>query len=224
MSKVTTTCRDLFELLPVAEQACRLLFQECAKLGIVNIFITETYRSQARQNYLYEQGRSRKGNIVTWTKSSRHTSRLAWDIACSSPLSLYDVATLNKVGAVARKLGITWGGDWKGNIDRPHFEVSSKWTIPKGYKLGKVIVPSTSSGKVQLVVEDKQNKEVITMSAKWNPASPAMEDSAVKIIEYGVNKGIIQATHLTQLKNKELTTDRVLGLIATVIDRAGVLK
>lgn len=225
MSNVTTTCRDLSELLPVAAQACRLLFQECYKQGIKNIFITETYRSQARQNYLYEQGRTRSGQIVTWTKSSRHTSRLAWDIACGSPASLYDVTTLNEVGAVARKLGITWGGDWKGNIDRPHFEVTSKWTMPKGYKLeGKVIVPTTSSGKVQLIVEDKVNKEVITMSAKWNPASPAMQESAEKIIEYGVKKGIIQATHLTQLKNKELTTDRVLGLIATVIERAGVLK
>ena len=52
MTRVTTTCRDLGELLPVAQTACRLLFQQCYKAGIDNIFVTETYRSQARQNYL----------------------------------------------------------------------------------------------------------------------------------------------------------------------------
>ncbi|WP_141316419.1 M15 family metallopeptidase, partial [Lysinibacillus sphaericus] len=74
---VTTTCRDLSELLPVAQTACRLLFQQCYKAGIQNIFVTETYRSQARQNYLYTQGRTRPGKIVTWTLKSNHTSRLA---------------------------------------------------------------------------------------------------------------------------------------------------
>lgn len=91
---VNVTCRDIDELHKTARLACQLLFQECLKAGIKNVFITETYRSQARQNYLYEQGRTRSGNVVTWTKSSRHTSRLAWDIACGSPNSLYDNALL----------------------------------------------------------------------------------------------------------------------------------
>lgn len=152
---VTTTCRDVNELLPIAQTACKLLFQECYKAGITDIFITETYRSQARQDYLYAQGRTRPGNIVTWTKSSRHTSRRAWDIAVAPPKSLYDVTTLNKVGAIARKLGITWGGDWKNNIDRPHFEVDSNWKMPKGYKLeGKIEIPTSSNQKVRLITNE----------------------------------------------------------------------
>ena len=64
------------------------------------------------------------------------------------------------------KLGITWGGQpsWvkAGATDRPHFEVSANWTMPKGYKLeGQVIVPSNSKMKVQLIVDDKKNKEPI---------------------------------------------------------------
>ncbi|MGE7129560.1 M15 family metallopeptidase [Lysinibacillus xylanilyticus] len=78
-----------------------------------------------RQKYLYEQGRTQPGQIVTWTLSSNHKSRLAWDVAVGPPQSLYDVATLSRIGAIARKLGITWGGDWVGSIDRPHFEVKS---------------------------------------------------------------------------------------------------
>ncbi|MGE7129561.1 hypothetical protein [Lysinibacillus xylanilyticus] len=45
-TSVTTTCRDINELLPASQLACKLLFQECYKAGITNIFITETYRSQ----------------------------------------------------------------------------------------------------------------------------------------------------------------------------------
>ena len=53
MSNVTSTCRDINELLPIAQKACKLFLCECKKAG-VDIFITETYRSQERQNYLYE--------------------------------------------------------------------------------------------------------------------------------------------------------------------------
>ncbi|MFJ7914785.1 MULTISPECIES: hypothetical protein [unclassified Lysinibacillus] len=74
-TSVTTTCRNLAELLPAAQKACRLLFQACYKAYIKNIFITETYRSQEPQNYLYAQGRTRLGQIVTWTLNS-NTSRV----------------------------------------------------------------------------------------------------------------------------------------------------
>lgn len=217
MTSVTTTCRDLSELLPVAQTACRLLFQECFKAGIKNIFITETYRSQERQNYLYAQGRTRPGSIVTWTLDSKHKSRLAWDIAIGPPQSLYDVVTLNKVGAIARKLNITWGGDWLGNIDRPHFEVKTNWQMPKGYKLeGQVIVPSNSKLRVQLIVEDKREDMKMTI---WNPASPAMQTAAEAFLKQAVKDGIIQESHLKDLQNKQMTTDRLLGLYITIDQR-----
>ena len=216
MTSVTTTCRDLAELTSVAQQACRLLFQECYKAGIRNIFITETYRSQARQNYLYAQGRTRPGKIVTWTLSSNHKSRLAWDIAVGPPQSLYDVTTLNRVGAIARKLGITWGGDWVGSIDRPHFEVKASWRIPNGYVLGKVVVPTTSSMKVQLIVEDKKEEVKVT---NWNPGSPAMKTEAENFIAQAVKDGIIQASHLKDLQSGVMTTDRLVGLYITIQQR-----
>lgn len=217
---VTTTCRNLNELTTAAQTACRLLFQECYKAGIKNIFITETYRSPERQKYLYAQGRTRPGQIVTWTLKSNHSSRLAWDIACSSPVALYDVATLNKVGAIARKLGIEWGGDWPNNIDRPHFEIKATWKMPKGYALGKVVVPSNSKLKVQLIIEDKK-EEVIKMAQNqtWNPGSPAMRTAAEDFLTKAVNEGIVKDTHLKDLQNGEMTTDRLVGLYITVNQR-----
>ncbi|MGE7113958.1 M15 family metallopeptidase [Lysinibacillus sp. NPDC047702] len=218
MTNITTTCRDLAELLPAAQTACRLLFQECFKAGIKNIFITETHRSQERQNYLYAQGRTRPGQIVTWTLTSNHKSRLAWDIAVGPPQSLYDVTTLNRVGTIARKLGITWGGDWVGSIDRPHFEVKSSWKMPAGYKLeGTVIVPSNSKLKVQLIVEDK--KEEIKMTQTWNPGSPAMKTEAENFIAQAVEDSIIKESHLKDLQNGTMTTDRLIGLYITIQQR-----
>ncbi|WP_107950465.1 M15 family metallopeptidase [Lysinibacillus parviboronicapiens] len=219
MTSVTTTCRDLAELLPAAQTACRLLFQECFKAGIKNIFITETYRSQERQKYLYAQGRTRPGQIVTWTLNSNHKSRLAWDIAVGPPQSLYDVTTLNRVGAIARKLGITWGGDWVGSIDRPHFEVKANWLMPKGYKLeGQVIVPSNSKYKVQLIVEDKKEENKVT-NTNWNPGSPAMKTETENFIAQAVKDGIIQESHLKDLQNGAMTSDRLLGLYITIQQR-----
>ncbi|QGG51451.1 M15 family metallopeptidase [Lysinibacillus pakistanensis] len=217
-SRVTTICRDLSELLPAAQTACRLLFQECFKAGIKNIFITETYRSQERQNYLYAQGRTRPGQIVTWTLTSNHKSRLAWDIAVGPPQSLYDVTTLNRVGAIARKLGITWGGDWIGSIDRPHFEVKANWKLPAGYKLeGKLNVPTNSKGQVQLIVEDK--KEEIKVTQAWNPGSPAMKTETENFIAQAVKEGIIQESHLKDLQNGTMITDRLIGLYITIQQR-----
>lgn len=151
MTSVTQTCRDINELKPNAKLACQLLFQECYKAGINDIFITETYRSQERQKYLYAQGRTRKGQVVTWTLNSNHTPRLAWDIAVCPPKSLYDISTLNKVGAIAKKLGIEWGGYWKSpNYDAPHFQVSEGWNIPRGYSIeGIVKIPTNSKSRIE---------------------------------------------------------------------------
>ena len=128
MSNITQACRDISELTPLAQKACNLFLRCCAEKGL-KVCITETYRSQDRQNWLYTQGRTRNGNIVTWTKNSRHTSRRAWDIACNGHL-LYDIDILNKAGAIAKSLGITWGGDWT-TPDKPHFEIDVNWEAPK---------------------------------------------------------------------------------------------
>nr|DAU66715.1 MAG TPA: hypothetical protein [Caudoviricetes sp.] len=129
MADVKTACRDIGELLPKAQEACNLFLERCKAAGI-NIFITETYRSQERQDYLYEQGRSRPGNIVTWTKNSRHTSRRAWDIACSGN-NLYDMGILTKAGHLAQDLGLIWGGSWT-TPDMPHIEMPEDWNGDSG--------------------------------------------------------------------------------------------
>lgn len=126
----TTVCRDISALTETAEKACKMFLAECERRGL-NVLITETYRSQARQNYLYAQGRTRAGKKVTWTLNSRHTSRRAWDICKNEKGAEYsDSGFFNACGDVAAELGITWGGNWK-TPDTPHFEIGEDWK-PKG--------------------------------------------------------------------------------------------
>ncbi|MEY9976602.1 M15 family metallopeptidase [Lysinibacillus sp. RC79] len=237
MVSVTETCRDLSELTAPAQLACRLLFQECYKAGITDIFITETYRSQARQNYLYEQGRTRPGSKVTWTLSSNHTSRRAWDIAVAPPKDLYNISTLSRVGAIAKKLGITWGGYWPiSSYDAPHFEIPTNWKAPMGYKLeGTVIVPSNSKIKVQLIVNDKgQAVEGVndgkmyrvqsgtyTTQTQVNAAKQALgkykiaNADYVRVVQDGGKWRFITGTYATQVvANNAITEMKRLGILS----------
>ncbi|MFJ6264251.1 M15 family metallopeptidase [Lysinibacillus xylanilyticus] len=221
MTSVTTTCRDINELLPAAQLACRLLFQECCKAGIKNIFITETYRSQERQNYLYAQGRTQPGQIVTWTLNSNHKSRLAWDVAVGPPQSLYDVATLSQIGAIARKLGITWGGDWVGSIDRPHFEVKSNWVIPKGFKLeGQVIVPTSSAVKVQLIVEGNKPNQNEKDDDKMQFTNETTKSTVRDYLKQAVDKKLIDKMWLVKFDNGTMTTGDYEGLKLIIAQRS----
>lgn len=128
MSNVTKQNREISSLQPTAQVACGLFLEECKKKGI-NIFVTEYHRSQERQNWLYEQGRTRPGKVITWTRNSNHSTGYAWDIACSPPKDLYDSKIIVRAGEVAKKLGIEWGGTWK-EQDTPHFQVSKNWKAP----------------------------------------------------------------------------------------------
>ncbi len=45
-----------------------------------DVSVAETFRSQARQNALYAQGRTTDGPVVTWTQSSKHSQGRAVDV------------------------------------------------------------------------------------------------------------------------------------------------
>lgn len=190
---VTKPLRDVNALRPIAQTACKLFFQELFKAGVKNVFITETLRPQERQNYLWAQGRTRPGPEVTWTLNSNHTPGFAWDIGVAGP-DLYDRATINRCGAVAKKLGITWGGSWNGPYDSPHFEVKSTWKIPTGYKLeGTVIIPISSKEPIQLITKEEEEivKEILLQVGK---------DEMKNAITKAVEKGLVDKSHIANLK------------------------
>src|SRR5690554_1189044 len=72
---------DSIDQLNEKTREALLLFLEIAEDEGLPVLVTETYRTQERQEFLYSLGRTAEGNIVTWTTESEHTKRSAFDIA-----------------------------------------------------------------------------------------------------------------------------------------------
>lgn len=115
---VTKTDRDLSKLQPEFKKQV-----EAFLAANPEVFVTEAYRSQERQDWLYASGRTRPGRVVTWTKNSQHTKGLAIDIAFKGDQLYPSVSDprWRKVADSAKQFGIDWGYDlWE--ADAPHFQ------------------------------------------------------------------------------------------------------
>ena len=185
------TIRDICELNPIAQTACKAFLTECEKRGL-KVSVTETYRSQKRQNELYAQGRTTPGNKVTWTLNSRHTSRMAWDICQNIKGKEYDTSTgfFEKCGAVAAKLGITWGGIWK-TPDRPHFEVTEEWELPKEYAEETRVMEEL---KKEIARLEHRISKLEKESAVYNYIDENMPNWIENITNWGIENGVITGT------------------------------
>jgi len=128
----TEQCRDLSKLHPFVKEVAELFLAECKKQGL-NISINETFRTIERQDYLYAQGRTRSGAIVTNSRGSAmnsyHQWGLAFDIYNNVTGDAYNINVLNKAGAIGQSMGLEWGGSWAGFVDRPHFQYTFNLSI-----------------------------------------------------------------------------------------------
>lgn len=71
-----------------------------------NAVVFEARRSQERQDWLYAQGRTRPGKVVTWTKTSNHKDGKAVDIVFKNNWKLERAWPYNDLIAMAKKYGI----------------------------------------------------------------------------------------------------------------------
>jgi hypothetical protein len=105
--------------------------------------IVQGNRTQAEQNALYAQGRTRPGNIVTWTKNSKHiggnaidfaalvNNKINWDTKFYPP-----IANAFKAAAKELGVGIVAGIDWK-TRDWGHIQLEPRAATPKAPAAGK---------------------------------------------------------------------------------------
>jgi len=98
--------------------------------GFLHVGISATYRDRVHQDWLFAQGRTRPGNIVTNARggSSIHNYRLAFDFfrnirgqefADRTPA---ERAFWDTAGRIWVEMGGVWGGNWRNFVDRPHCE------------------------------------------------------------------------------------------------------
>ena len=104
-----------------------------SKISMHGFWIVQGKRSQVEQDRLYEQGRSHRGAIVTWTRHSKHVEGRAIDF---QPLDVegrptWDrrafESTASEFKRAAAEVGvhIDWGYDlW--NKDLGHIELSTR--------------------------------------------------------------------------------------------------
>ena len=106
-----TEGKKLSKLQPVMKEKITVLLAVARKqFPQYNLVLAETYRSQERQNELYNKGRH-----VTAVKVSKHTQGLAADIYFTDGKRIleYEEAPYLMLGELAESLGLTWGGRWK---------------------------------------------------------------------------------------------------------------
>jgi peptidoglycan L-alanyl-D-glutamate endopeptidase CwlK len=114
--------RDLAELKPSFRVKLEAALADAAAAGL-DPLVTETYRTQARQDELYGIGRSRPGKRITDAKHSKHTDRIAADVAVrvNGQIAWHRKDLFDKWGAIAEANGLRWGGRFT-NYDGPHVE------------------------------------------------------------------------------------------------------
>lgn len=125
------------KLLPRVERQAQEVLRSMELLGMP-MRITEGYRSIARQNELYAQGRTKAGKIITNAKGgeSLHNHGVAVDfvfrLGYDVPLSHWKT-----FGTIAVSKGFEWGGNWTGFVDKPHLEMKLGYTL-QDFQLNKV--------------------------------------------------------------------------------------
>ncbi len=122
---------DLNQLSPHTKKLALKFLQKADEEGLP-VEITETYRPQERQNYLYEKGRTKKGPKVTWTKHSKHTDRRAFDIKKRGKDPYGDDEFFKRCAEIGKEIGLTPGYYFKKYQDKPHFEFRA-WWLSKNY-------------------------------------------------------------------------------------------
>ena len=122
----TEQIREISELTPHTQKLCKEFLNRCENAGLP-VIITETYRSQKRQDELFKQGRETDGPVVTWTKNSRHTKRRAFDIAKRGPDPYGDEEFFRKCAEIGKEVGLNPGYFWDNYQDKPHFQFDAWW-------------------------------------------------------------------------------------------------
>ena len=138
---INDSAENLKNLHPAVQAGAKDLIRLSHSCYNIDIRITQGYRTKKQQDALYDQGRSRAGEIVTNARGgeSMHNYGLAFDFVqmVDGDIS-YDLeydgnnsgkSDWREVAAVGKALGFEWGGDWKRFVDYPHFEMTFGYSL-----------------------------------------------------------------------------------------------
>ncbi len=118
---------------PILVEKVRKILVAMNALGFT-MTVTDGVRTLAQQQQLYKQGRTLSGVIVTQAdgvikKSNHQVKADGWGRAVDCAFWVDDQPSWDSTlpwktyGACAEALGLKWGGNWGGFVDRPHIEL-----------------------------------------------------------------------------------------------------
>lgn len=174
--------RDISRLRPDVEASCRRWLARCREEGL-NVLVTSTVRDREYQEWLYAQGRTRPGKIVTngrrptfhWDKAG-----LAFDFCKNVRGHEYDDPGFFRAAAeLAKPLGFSWGGDWRSFPDLPHIQ----WDDHKNFTGSMILRGQLPPAMAPLEEEAMERYDTLSQCPKW--AQPTI----LRLIERGSLQG-----------------------------------
>jgi hypothetical protein len=133
MSDLDVPNRDMSLLAPKFRTSVEAAVAECLTAGLP-VKVQEGFRSNARQAYLYEQGRTRPGDIVTNAPTSLtswhgyglavdviHQTLAYWPAGKTKADVAKNEAWFKSVADIFKRHNCNWGGDWT-KPDTPHMQ------------------------------------------------------------------------------------------------------
>lgn len=147
---VTSTDNDWEHLYPTFREKLQKVLEETSAATGYKWVMTEGYRSNARQAYLYEQGRTRPGPIVTWMKTPKnHGSGCAADCYPTkngkTPDFSIGVKAYETFRSIYQKHGLGNGAWGKGDLG--HVELTDAAIQAKARKWIAAGFPDEEAGK-----------------------------------------------------------------------------
>ena len=104
VTDVRTADRALEKLDPELRAKVERVIERMASEHGHRVEVVEGYRSAERQRFLYAQGRTRPGPVVTWTKESHHMDGHAADLKVEGPWAQRDAYV--QLQKIAREEGL----------------------------------------------------------------------------------------------------------------------
>jgi len=143
---------DVSQLLPHVREKFFQWRDALAAEGI-HVRVTETFRSYARQKYLYERagGATKAPPGCSW-----HQLRRAWDaypVRKDGTIAVHyageDAKLFDAMGAKAEALGVEWGGRWRSLKDYCHFQVTDGMTIDQAAEFDLTVAPVVAASAAE---------------------------------------------------------------------------
>ena len=122
----TQTFSNEYGIHPYLLKKVNLVLKEAKSKGI-DLRVTAGNRSIATQEKYYNQGRTTKGAIITNAPPGLSYHNYGWAVDVveyTNGKPNWKSKRWNEIGAIGKKHGLVWGGDWTRFVDKPHMQLS----------------------------------------------------------------------------------------------------